>query len=158
MKLPNNPKRLLLSVIICQLAGIIGSFFTAPAIPAWYATLNKPAFTPSGMVIGTVWLLLYTLMGISLYLVWQKGVSKKTRPAFYAFGVQLALNALWSVLFFGLRSPLYGLIGIVALWVAILVTIIRFRKISKQAAWLLVPYIAWVTFAAFLNWSILALL
>jgi tryptophan-rich sensory protein len=155
--MPKDPKRLLLSIVVCQLAGIIGSLFTMPAIPSWYAALNKPAFTPSGTVIGTVWIILYTLMGISLYLVWQKGVNKKTRPALYAFGIQLALNALWSVLFFGLRSPLYGLIGIVALWFAILATIIMFRKISKQAAWLLVPYIAWVTFAAFLNFSVLML-
>jgi tryptophan-rich sensory protein len=157
MKLPKDPGRLLLSIVVCQLAGIIGSLFTMPAIPSWYAALNKPAFTPSGMVIGTVWIVLYTLMGISLYLVWQKGVSRKTKPALYAFGIQLALNALWSFLFFGLRSPLYGLIGIVALWFAILVTIITFRKISMQAAWLLVPYIAWVTFATFLNWSIFVL-
>lgn len=157
MKLPKHSERLLLSIVVCQLAGIIGSLFTMPAIPAWYATLSKPAFTPSGMVIGTVWLVLYTLMGISLYLVWQKGVNRKTMPAIYAFGIQLALNALWSILFFGLRSPLYGLIGIVALWFAILVTINMFRKISKQAAWLLVPYITWVTFAAFLNWSVFML-
>jgi tryptophan-rich sensory protein len=156
--MPKDPKRLLFSIVVCQLAGIIGSLFTMPAIPAWYAALNKPAFAPSGTVIGAVWLVLYTLMGISLYLVWQKGINKKTRPALYAFGIQLALNALWSVLFFGLRSPLYGLIGIVALWFAILVTINTFRKISKHAAWLLVPYIAWVTFAAYLNWSVLALL
>jgi len=156
--MPKDPKRLLFSIVVCQLAGIIGSLFTMPAIPAWYAALNKPAFVPSGTVIGAVWLVLYTLMGISLYLVWQKGINKKTRPALYAFGIQLALNALWSVLFFGLRSPLYGLIGIVALWFAILVTINMFRKISKHAAWLLVPYIAWVTFAAYLNWSVLALL
>jgi tryptophan-rich sensory protein len=129
--------------------------FTTPAITTWYATLVKPNFVPPNWVFGAVWTLLYLLMGIALYLVWEKGFEKKeVREAIAVFGIQLFLNLLWSVLFFGLQSPLYGLIEIVILWVVILANIILFYRISRPAGLLLVPYLFWTSFAAVLNYSI----
>lgn len=146
--------KLVFCIIICQLAGVIGSFFTISAIPAWYATLNKPWFTPPNWLFGPVWISLYTLMGIALYLVWQKGLS---RMAVGIFGVQLGLNALWSFLFFGLQSPLLGLLEILVLWVVIALNIWAFWRIDKRAGYLLVPYIVWVTIAATLNYYVFVL-
>ena len=148
-------KKLIASVAVCQLAGIAGSLFTYPKISTWYATLNKPAFAPPNWVFGPVWISLFTLMGIALYLVWQKGVrSQNERYAVYAFGLQLGLNALWSFLFFGLQSPFYGFVGILLMWLAIAATMWEFRHIDRRAACLLVPYIAWVSFAALVNYAV----
>jgi tryptophan-rich sensory protein len=150
--------KLIASIIICQAAGFIGSLFTTPAIPNWYAALEKPSFTPPGVVFGPVWTALYLMMGISLFLVWKSaGNARRRRTALAVFVLQLILNTLWSILFFGLRSPLAGLLDIAALWVMILLTILLFWRISKTAAWLLVPYLLWVSFATLLNASILAL-
>ncbi|MFH1978324.1 MAG: TspO/MBR family protein [Candidatus Aenigmatarchaeota archaeon] len=147
--------KLIISVIIAELAGIIGSVFTAPNIPTWYATINKPFFNPPSWIFAPVWTTLFVLMGISLFLIWDKGFKKKeNKQAVYVFGAQLVLNVIWSLLFFGLQSPFYAFIEIIILWIAILVTIWKFYKIDKKAAWLLVPYILWVTFAAFLNLNI----
>ncbi len=139
------------AIVICQMAGIIGSFFTGPAIPTWYASLVKPDFTPPGWVFAPVWISLYTLMGISLYLVWKRRQQSFAKPALAVFSVQLLLNALWSFLFFGLQSPIYGLMCISLLWVAIAFTMENFYRISKKAAYLLIPYLLWVSFAAVLN-------
>jgi tryptophan-rich sensory protein len=147
--------RLISSIIICQLAGIIGSIFTVSSVSSWYATLNKPFFNPPSWVFGPVWTLLYLLMGISLYLIWNN--KKRTKKALLIFGIQLILNSLWSILFFGLQSPLLAFIEIIFLWSAILLSIIYFYRISKVAAYLLVPYILWVSFAAILNLSIFIL-
>jgi len=149
-------KTLILAVLLCQSIGIAGSVFTTPAIPTWYASLNKPSFTPPGSVIGAVWIILYFLMAIALYLV-QVSKNKQKGIATKVFGVQLFLNLLWSVLFFGLKSPIYGLIGIIILWFAVLLTIVKFYKISKTAAYLMIPYILWVSFASFLNYLIFIL-
>ncbi len=150
--------RLVSAIAVCQLAGIIGSVFTVSSIPTWYAGLEKPFFAPPNWLFAPVWLSLYTLMGVSLYLVWSRGVDDRSvRAALSVFGIQLVLNALWSVLFFGLRSPLLGLIEIAALWIAIVATIVLFYRVSRAAGLLLVPYIAWVTIAAVLNgliWSL----
>ena len=106
-------------------------------------------------MFGPVWIALYTLMGISLYLVWKKGLkNKKVQLGILFFGVQLALNSLWSIIFFGLKNPFYAFIEIVILWLAILLTIYQFWKIDRNASYLLVPYLLWVTFAAILNLSI----
>lgn len=148
-----KPMRLLSSIIVCQLAGVVGSFFTTPAIPTWYAGLEKPFFTPPGWLIGAVWITLYTLMGVSLFIVWNRGV-KESKKALHLFFLQLVLNASWSVGFFGLRSPLAGLVLIVPLWLSIVLTILEFNRLSRKAALLLLPYILWVSFAAFLNLSI----
>jgi len=147
--------RLAVSIVICQLAGVIGAIFTTPNIASWYVTLNKPSFTPPNWVFGPVWITLYTLMGISAWIIWEKGAKKKaTRETLYPFGAQLALNTIWSILFFGLKSPLYGLMAIVPLWLLILYTILKFYKIDKTAAYLLVPYILWGTVATYLNYMV----
>ena len=147
--------RLILCIAICQMAGVIGSIFTASSVATWYTTLNKPWFSPPGSVISAVWILLFVLMGISLFLVWRQGISgADSKIALVVFAAQLLVNALWSYAFFGLQSPLAGVVVIVVLWLLILQTIIRFWPIRKDAALLLVPYIIWVSFAGFLNYSI----
>jgi benzodiazapine receptor len=147
--------KLILSIAVCQLAGVMGSIFTMPAIPGWYATLNKPWFTPPGWLFGPVWISLYTLMGIALYLVWARGFrEKKSRMALGIFAVQLGLNAAWSFLFFGLQSPFLGLMGIIPLWILIALNIWAFRRIDRRAGYLLVPYIVWVSIAAALNYYV----
>jgi len=147
--------KLVVSIVACLAAGAIGSIFTRTAIPTWYATLEKPIFTPPNWLFAPVWTLLYILMGIAAFLVWRKGLKNRgVRTALIVFLIQLVLNALWSVVFFGFESPLYGLIVISVLWVAIIVTAIKFFKISRVASVLMWPYLLWVTFAAVLNSSI----
>lgn len=151
---------LILSVGVCLLAGVIGSYFTTPNIATWYDTLQKPFFTPPPWVFAPVWTTLYILMGISLWLVWREWKSTETgdaRLAFKLFFMQLGLNVLWSLLFFGFRSPLAGMIGIILLWIAILATIVVFFRISRTAGLLLIPYIAWVTAASALTFGVLIL-
>lgn len=153
-----NIIKFLASIIICECAGLIGSIFTTGAITTWYVTLQKPAFTPPNWLFAPVWSTLYLLMGIAAFLIWRKGLdSRQIRIALIIFLIQLVLNILWSIVFFGLEAPLYGLIEIVILWIAILITILRFWKISPAAAWLMVPYILWVSVATALNASIWAL-
>ncbi len=149
--------KLAASIGICLLAGAVGSIFTVSAIPNWYATLAKPFFAPPNWVFAPVWTTLYVIMGISLFLVWRKGFSKKTKAAVNVFGIQLALNVLWSLAFFGLKSPIAGFVVIIALWAAIAATIMKLMKISRSAGLLLVPYIAWMSIAAVLNLSIVLL-
>ena len=147
--------KLIISLALCFLAAVVGSVFTTPAIPVWYAALAKPPFSPPNWLFGPVWTLLYALMGISAYLVWRKGLGDaKVRVALSVFIVQLVLNSIWSIAFFGLRSPMAGFVVIVALWLAILMTIVKFKELSMAASVLLVPYILWVSFAAVLNLSI----
>lgn len=143
--------KLLLSIGLCLGAGGLGSIFTTQAIPTWYATLNKPSFSPPNWVFGPVWIILYILMGISLYLVWQK----KKIPAI--FWIQLMLNVLWSIVFFGFKNSLLAFVDITALWIAIFLTIKAFSKINKLAGDLLWPYLAWVSFATILNLFIVIL-
>jgi len=153
-----NLSALVAFVVLCELAGVIGSIFTISSIPTWYAVLRKPWFTPPNWLFGPIWLTLYFLMGISFYLVFENRRNKaKEKPALWAFGIQLFLNVLWSVLFFGMHCLLYGFIEIVLLWISIAVTIILFFKISKAAAYLLLPYILWVTIAASLNYYVFIL-
>ena len=148
----NNTLKLIIAIVVSELAGIIGSIFTAPSIPAWYATLVKPALNPPSWVFGPVWTTLFALMGISAFLIWKKGLNHKgVKTALGIFIGQLFLNTLWSIIFFGLHSPALAFIEIIFLWLAILATIIAFAKISKSAAWLLLPYILWVSFAGYLN-------
>jgi tryptophan-rich sensory protein len=150
-----SPVRLLAAILICNLAGIIGSVFTVTGPGSWYASIAKPSFNPPGFLFAPVWTTLYILMGISLYLVWMEGLSgKNVTPAAIFFAIQLGLNALWSFLFFGLQSPFLGLVEIVILWVFIAGTIILFHRVSRPAAYLLVPYLLWVTFASFLTYTI----
>jgi tryptophan-rich sensory protein len=147
--------KLIVAILACQIAGIVGSLFTSPSIPTWYATLKKPDFTPPNWVFAPAWTFLFVLMGVSAYLVWNKGLeNRKARIALLIFGIQLVLNALWSFLFFQLHSPLYAFFEIIILWLAIAITIFYFMRISKTAGLILFPYIIWVSFAAILNFYI----
>ena len=144
--------KLVVSLVACQCAGAIGSIFTTPAISTWYATLEKPSFNPPNWLFAPAWITLYLLMGVAAFLIWRQGLGQKgVRAALIIFLVQLVLNALWSVVFFGLHSPLWGVVVIIALWIAILITIIKFFKLSTAAGSLMLPYILWVSFAAVLN-------
>ena len=144
--------KMLIAVFICLGLGFLSGYITTGAIEGWYATINKPGFNPPNWIFGPVWTLLYLLMGVSLYLVWVS--KKKDNFAFIIFGVQLFLNSLWSLLFFGLQNPLLAFLEINLLWIAIAVTMFKFYKISKPAFYLLIPYILWVSFAYVLNLAI----
>ena len=147
--------KVIVFIIICQMAGIIGSFFTFDSVGGWYAELAKPELSPPNWVFGPVWITLYSLMGIAAYLVYKKGFNKKRiKTAVYVFGGQLVFNALWSIIFFGLQSVFVALLCIIVLLALIVWTTILFWKISKPAAILMIPYIIWVSFATFLNYSI----
>ncbi len=151
-----SPLKLIVSILITEGAGGIGSIFTVGAIPTWYATLIKSAITPPNWLFAPMWTTLYFLMGIALYLVWNKGIGQKgILLAVTLFAIQLAMNVLWSILFFGLHSLLYGAIEIVFLWFFIISNIIEFYPIDKKAAYMLFPYIAWVTVATMLNITLL---
>lgn len=154
----NNYLKLTIFIIICELVGLISTPFTINSVQTWYQYLNKPFFSPPNWVFGPVWTLLYLLMGVSAYLIWRKGLKKKNiKPALIYFSVQLFFNFLWSIIFFGLHSPFVALIDIVLLLVTIFITILKFYNISKPAAYLLIPYILWVSFATLLNLSIILL-
>ena len=152
----NKILRFAVSLSICQLAGVIGSVFTASTVSTWYSTLIKPSFTPPSWLFGPIWILLYFLMGTSLYLLWQNK-AKDQKKSLIIFGIQLILNVCWSFLFFGLKSPLYGLIGILFLLAAIILTIAFSYRISLHAVIALIPYLVWVSFATILNYAILSL-
>jgi translocator protein len=145
--------KLIAMILGCEAAGGLGALVSGNAIETWYPTLRKPSFNPPNWIFGPVWTLLFALMGVALYLVSEtKGDDERvTRLAKWLFALQLGLNVLWSGLFFGLRSPFFALIEIVFLWIAILLTILAFARISRTAALLLLPYLAWTTFAAVLN-------
>lgn len=148
--------KLTVSILVCEAAGIIGSFFTTPEIPNWYATLEKPAFSPPNWIFAPVWIFLYLLMGLSLYFAWTAngthGKTKKIGLAFFC--IQLALNSIWSIIFFGFKNPFYAFIELVFLLIILVLTICGFWKIKKTAAILLLPYLAWGIFAAVLNYAI----
>ena len=150
--------KLLATLAVVLTAGGIAALATTRATPTWYQTLKKPSFDPPEWLFGPAWTLLYLMMAVAAWLVWKQGIGAPgVKLALAVFLVQLILNALWSVLFFGLRSPLAGLVDIVVLWLAILATIVLFFRTSVPAGILLLPYIAWVTFAALLNAAILRL-
>ena len=146
--------QLIISIIICQLAGVVGSLFTISAIPTWYTTLKKPSFNPPNWIFGPVWLTLYTMMGVSLFLVWQKREVANVWLAIIFFLVHLGVNALWSIVFFGKKNINGALIIIVVLWLMIVGSIFLFWQIDRTAAYLLIPYLLWVSFASALNYSI----
>lgn len=148
---------LITSIIVCQLAGVVGSFSTFSSVNTWYKTLNKPFFTPPSWVFGPAWLTLYTLMGIAVFLIWEKRKETNVKSALTVFGTQLVANTLWSIFFFGMQNPLLALVDIIILWVLILLTIIKFIKISRVSGILLFPYLMWVTFAMMLNIGIVLL-
>lgn len=150
-----NSLKLITSILVCFLAGGIGTIFTSSAIPTWYAHLNKPPFSPPNYLFAPVWTLLYLLMGISLYLIWKKGTkNRKVYEALIFFAIQLALNAAWSPIFFGAKNLFVSLIIIIFMWLFIIKTILAFGRINKTASYLLYPYIVWVSFASILNFSV----
>ncbi len=152
---PRNFFKLIACIVLCEVAGLIGTIFTSDVIPTWYAGLVKPPLNPPSWIFGPVWTMLYILMGVSLYSIWQKGIQKlQVVKAVSVFVLQLALNTAWSIVFFGMKDIFLALITIVLLWVSIVVTMRLFAKISKFALYLLIPYIAWVSFAAYLNTAI----
>ena len=143
------------AILFCLIAGSLGSLVTINGPGSWYATLQKPFFAPPNWVFAPVWITLFILMGIALYLVWQCGTeNREVKIALGIFGVQFALNVIWSFLFFGLESSLLGLIDIILLWVMIVVTIRAFYRVKKSAAYLLIPYLAWVSLASALNGAV----
>ncbi len=155
-----NPLMLVGLIILCEFVGSLGAIFTAPNIPTWYALLNKPFFSPPNWVFFPVWTLLFLMMGVALYLVLQNKDKKLIQAGWVAkvsFVVQFAFNILWSYLFFGLKNPFLGFIGILFLWASIVFTIVAFYKVDKRAAYLLVPYILWVSFATLLNYFVMIL-
>lgn len=148
-----NFKKLLLSIIIPLGIGSLAGIATSRNIETWYKTLIRPSFAPPNWVFGPAWTILYLLMGIALYLVWNsKTESHWKQKAFMIFGIQLVLNFLWSFLFFEFKWMGVALVEIILLWMAIFLTILVFSKVNKTASWLLVPYIAWVSFASLLNY------
>ncbi|MCM8774798.1 MAG: tryptophan-rich sensory protein [Candidatus Omnitrophica bacterium] len=154
MMLVKNAVKLIAAMGICLAVGVLGGWGTASSVKTWYGILRQPVFTPPDWIFAPVWTALYILMGISLFLMIKDPPGQDTRRALQYFGIQLAANAMWPFLFFGLRSPLYGLLDIVLLWGFIFCTIKYSFKVSKPAAYLLIPYIAWVSFALILNCSI----
>lgn len=152
----NNKILFVISLAVCQLAGVTGSVFTSSSVTTWYPILTKPNFSPPSWIFAPVWIALYFLMGVSLYLIWINK-AKDNGKALILFAIQLILNVLWSFMFFGLRTPLYGLIDILILLVAIILTTLFSYKISVLAAILLVPYLVWVSFATILNYNIFLL-
>ena len=174
----NKPIKFFTSIIICELAGAIGSFFTTSSIGSWYKNLNKPSFNPPNWIFAPTWTAIFVLMGISLYLVWSKKWEVKNKINYKSvnvqnrwsqnfltgpwqkaniiliFGTQLILNILGSVIFFGAHSAGTAFFELIMLWFAIIFTIVNFYRVSRVAALLLLPYILWVSFALVLNYSI----
>ena len=149
-----NVIALLICVAVCFAAAAVGAPFTAEATASWYREIVRPAWTPPNWLFGPVWTLLYTLMAVSAWLVWLRGGFRKQRWPLRLFIGQLALNAAWTPLFFGLRRFDLASVEIVFLWCAIVATIVAFRRVRSAAAWLLVPYLFWVTYATTLSFGI----
>jgi translocator protein len=151
----NNVVRLIISIAIPLVVGFTSGFFTVTSVGSWFQTINKPSWNPPGWIFGPVWTTLYVFMGISLYLVWKSDACvmlKKT--AISLFALQMILNFFWSLIFFNQHQVGWALVEIIALWFFILLTIFAFAQVNKTAAWLLVPYISWVSFAMILNYAI----
>jgi benzodiazapine receptor len=143
-----------ISIALCVATAAIGFWISRPALLLWYPSLNKPAWTPPDAIFAPVWTALYLTMALAAWLVWLRRPSGDVATALGFFAVQLVLNAAWSGLFFGLHSPAAGLADIVLLWCAIVATALSFGRISVLAGWLLAPYLAWVSFAAILNFAV----
>jgi len=147
--------KLIISIAIPLAVGAIAGFFTTSSVDGWFTTINKPSFNPPNWLFAPVWTALYIMMGIAFFLVWKSNADEKIKQsAMVLFFFQLALNFLWSFIFFYAHQPGWALVDIIALWVLIFFTITWFGKISPAPAWLLVPYISWVSFATILNFAI----
>ena len=157
----NDTLKLIFSLLVCQLAGVVGSIFTLKSISTWYPTLIKPFLNPPNWLFGPVWTTLYILMGIACFIIWKKysyvqeiSEQKIIKNGMILFDIQLVLNALWPVVFFGAQNLGVSLIEILVLFTFVVLTTVKFFKISKVAGWLLVPYVLWTGFAIYLNYSI----
>lgn len=151
----NNILKLFIAVAIPLLVGAVSGFFTTAEIPGWYQTINKPSWNPPSWIFAPVWTTLYILMGVALYLIWKAEADPLTKKAAIAlFAIQLVFNFFWSFIFFNRHLIGWALADIVLMWLFILLTIFTFAGINKSAAWLLVPYISWVSFASILNYTI----
>lgn len=147
--------KLIISILIPLITGSIAGFFTTKGVDGWYAAAIKPSFNPPNWIFAPVWTALYILMGIALYLIWKSEAEKNIKQtALILFAVQLVLNFFWSFIFFSLQQTGWAFVEIIVMWLAIFFTILWFGKISSTAAWLLVPYISWVSFASLLNFYI----
>ncbi|MBK7556914.1 MAG: tryptophan-rich sensory protein [Chitinophagaceae bacterium] len=147
--------KLFISILVPLLVGAVAGLFTSSGVNGWYAVANKPWFNPPNWIFAPVWTLLYILMGIAFFLVWKASADKNVKQtAMILFSIQLVINFFWSFIFFKLQQPGWAFAEIIFMWVMILLTILWFGKISAMAAWLLVPYICWVSFASVLNYSI----
>ena len=151
----NNTLKLIIAIAIPLIVGGTSGFFTATGVESWYQTIARPTWNPPGWIFGPVWTTLYVMMGISLFLVWKEDTSVELKKIGIAlFTVQLVLNFFWSFIFFNQHQIGWALVEIIAMWVFILLTIFAFAQVNKAAAWLLVPYISWVSFATILNFTI----
>jgi translocator protein len=150
----NKLLKLLLSIILCEGVGILGSIFTIPSITGWYLHLNKPEFSPPNWIFGPVWTMLYLLIGVSLYLILEKKLKREKNTLLIVFSIQLFLNFLWSIIFFGMHLPIAAFVEIAFLWGSIVWLVISVWKFSKSASLILVPYLCWVSFAAILNLTV----
>lgn len=147
--------KLIIAILVCEGVGVASSLVTSSAISSWYAGLEKPFLDPPDWVFAPVWAVLYFLMGFSAFLVWDKGLkNREVRMGLSVFGIQLGLNAMWTILFFRLQSSGVAYLCILLLWCAIAWNISSFFHVSRLAAFLLIPYLAWVTFAVYLNASL----
>jgi tryptophan-rich sensory protein len=156
--LPHRLAALVLSLFAVFAVAALGGLATASGTASWYATIAKPSFNPPSWVFGPVWTLLYILMAVAAYLLWSAPIRPEAAPirrwALIAYAVQLLLNLAWSPAFFALQSPFAGVLVIVPLWISILVTLLLAWRVRRSAAMLLLPYLAWVSFAALLNMAI----
>lgn len=161
MKNIKRLSRLLISLIITLSAGLIGSLATSTSLQIWFPTLSKPAFNPPNWLFAPVWTILFILMGISFFIIWNEGAEKKKdknkeyrKSALMFFTIQLVANILWSLLFFFFQNPFLAFVEIIVLFSTIVLVIYYFKSINRTAAWLLIPYLFWVSFAAVLNFAI----
>ena len=150
----SNILRAIISIGVCLVVGAVSGLFTADAIPTWFTTIQKPSWNPPNWLFGPVWTTLYVLMGIAFFLVWRSPNSADKSRAMWAFGTQLVLNFFWSFIFFKQQNISGAFIEILFMLAAIVATIVLFSKVNRTAAWLLAPYLAWVSFASFLNFTI----
>ncbi len=142
-------------VFVCEFAGVVGSIFTVGSIPTWYQTLVKPSFNPPNWIFGPVWTTLYALMGISVYRIWRLGMHReKVRDAVVLFCMHLVLNAVWSPVFFGARNIPIAFAIIAIMWLTLIALIFRFERLDKVSAYMLTPYLAWISFAMILNYNL----
>lgn len=146
-----------LFLLACFGVAALGGVATSSSVTTWYPALAKPSWTPPSWLFGPVWTALYALMAVAAWLVWRRLETGRGKPALALFALQLALNLAWSLLFFGLRSPLAGLVDIGLLWGTIVATAVAFGRIVPLAGWLFVPYVLWVSFATALNFAIVRL-